>query len=425
MEKSSSNPLGAWRWIPSLYFSQGMPNAVVTSLAAVMLKNFGVSNTDIAFYTSVAYWPWVLKPFWSPVVELYGKKRWWIVVLQLMLGLFFGLMAQTVAAPDPVRLTLVILWLVAFGSATHDIAADGFYLSALPPDRQAEFVGVRSTCFKLATILGKGGLVWLAGRLITATGSVAQAWSWIFWLLAALFVLAGLFHLRALPVLPGDGPVKNFRHTSGDFSRVFRSFLAKPDLGFALAFMLTYRLAEALALKLVEPFLLDARTTGGLGLTNEQLGISYGIVGVAALLGGGLLGGYLIARHGLRRMLWPMIFVMHVPIAVFLLLALFRPESLPVISAALAVEQFGYGFGFTAYMVYLMMFAEGEHKTAHYAICTGFMAASILLPGMAAGWLQDHLGYVHYFGLVCVATIPSFVATALIKVEPAYGRKTS
>ena len=423
METPAPNPPSVWRWIPSLYFCQGLPNVVVTSLSVVMLKNFGVSNADIAFYTSVAYWPWVLKPFWSPLVELYGKKRRWIVVLQLVLGIFFGLMAQTVAAPDPVRLALVILWLIAFSSATHDIAADGFYLIALPPDRQAVFVGVRSTCFKLATILGKGGLVWLAGRFIGATGSVAQAWSWIFWLLATLFALTGLFHLRSLPILPEDGPVKKNKLTSGDFAQVFRLFLAKPDLGLALAFMLTYRLAEALALKLVEPFLLDARAVGGLGLTNEQLGIGYGIVGVVALLAGGLLGGFLISRCGLKRMLWPMILVMHVPIVVFLLLAKLRPESLPVISAALAVEQFGYGFGFTAYMVYLMMFADGEHKTAHYAICTGFMAASILLPGMAAGWLQERLGYVNFFGLVCVATIPSFVATARIKVDKNYGRQ--
>ena len=424
MEKPVPNPPHAWRWVPSLYFCQGMPNAVMTSLSVVMLKNLNVSNADITFYTSMPYLPWVIKPLWSPLVDLFGKKRQWIIALQFVISLAFGLIALTVPASDFVRSVVVLLWLMAFSSATHDIAADGFYLHALPPEQQAAFVGVRSTCFKLATLAGKGGLVWLAGRLLGITGSATQAWSGIFILLALLFLFAALYHGRALPVIAERTDANRARPTFMDALRVFGLFFRKPDVIVALFFLLVYRLAEAFALKLVEPFLLDPRDKGGLGLTNEQLGLANGVVGVAALLGGGLLGGWLVSRHGLRRMLWPMIFVMHLPIVVFLLLAVAQPENLFLINAALGAEQFGYGFGFTAYMVFMMMIAEGEHKTAHYAICTGFMAAGIMLPGLVAGKIQEHVGYVNFFVWVCVATLPSFVATALVKVDPAFGKKT-
>jgi PAT family beta-lactamase induction signal transducer AmpG len=425
MENTDRPPLNAWLWIPTLYFCQGLPNVVVTSLSVVLFKNLKVSNTDIALYTSWLYLPWVIKPLWSPLVDLFGTKRHWIVALQLMIGAALATVALTVPGPDFLRYTLAVLWLMAFTSATHDIAADGFYLLALPPYQQASFVGVRNTCFRLAVITGKGGLVWLAGHLLGITGSVTRAWSVIFVILAAWFLLAGSYHLRVLPVLPGDCRAKRTQPTAPGFLRIFRSFFSKPGIGTALTFLLFYRLAEALALKLVEPFLLDARAVGGLGLSNEQLGLVYGTIGVIALLVGGLLGGYLISRQGLRRMLWPMILVMHVPIVIFLLLAVMQTESPFLISVALAVEQFGYGFGFTAYMVYMMMLAEGEHRTSHYAICTGFMALGLMLPGMAAGWIQDHLGYVNFFTWVCVATIPSFAATALVRIDPAFGRKAA
>jgi len=345
------------------------------------------------------------------------------VLLQFLISIAFGLIALTVPAPDFVRYVVVLLWLMAFGSATHDIAADGFYLDALPPHQQAAFVGVRSTSFRLAMIVGKGGLVWVAGWLIGITGSITQAWSGVFILLAVLFLLGGFYHLKALPIPAEDGGVRQNRSMFVDFVQVFGSFFSKPGIGVALFFLLVYRLAEALALKLVEPFLLDASVKGGLGMTNKQLGLAYGVVGVAALLGGGLLGGWLISRHGLRRMLWPMILVMHVPIGIFLLLALVQPNNLLVISAALAVEQFGYGFGFTAYMVYMMMIADGEHKTAHYAICTVFMALGIMVPGLFAGRIQEHVGYTNFFVWVCIATVPSFVAAASIKIDPAFGKR--
>jgi MFS transporter, PAT family, beta-lactamase induction signal transducer AmpG len=388
-----------------------------------MYKNLQVSNTDIALYTSWLYLPWVIKPLWSPLVDLFRTRRFWIVGLQFVLGASLALVALTVPAPAFFRATLAVFWLLAFSSATHDIAADGFYLLALPPHRQAAFVGVRSTFYKLAMIAGQGGLVYLAGSLQKSLGDVVRAWSLIFWLLAIFFLLVGLYHWLALPVPADDRPAKRATRLLPDFLAVFAAFFRKKDIGIILGFLLLYRFAEAQLLKLVPPFLLDARKAGGLGLTTEQYGIVYGTVGVIALIFGGLLGGYVISRCGLKRMLWPMIFAMYVPNLAFILLALVQPDNLYVIGGALAVEQFGYGFGFTAYMLYMLMVAAGEHQTAHYAICTGFMALGMMLPGMVAGWLQDHLGYVNFFIWVCVATIPSFAATALIKVDPGFGKK--
>ncbi|AOS44092.1 muropeptide transporter [Lacunisphaera limnophila] len=422
MESSSPQP---WRWIPSLYFAQGIPYVVVMTLSVVMYKNLGVSNTAIALYTSWLYLPWVIKPLWSPFVDLFRTKRWWIVTLQFLVGAALALVALTVPGPDFFRYTLAVFWLMAFSSATHDIAADGFYLLALPPHQQAAFVGVRSTFYRLAMIAGQGGLVYLAGALQARTGDFARAWAWVFVVLAVFFVLAGLWHLAALPRPTGDTPARRSPTAGADYLAVFASFFRKPGIGIILTYLLVYRLAEAQLLKLVTPFLLDGREAGGLGLTTQQVGIVYGTIGIIALTLGGLVGGYLISRFGLRRMLWPMILTMHAPNAVFILLAVARPESLALIGTALAVEQFGYGFGFTAYMVYMMMVADGEHKTAHYALCTGFMALGMMLPGMAAGWIQEQLGYRWFFVWVCLATLPSLLATALVKIDPAYGKKAA
>jgi PAT family beta-lactamase induction signal transducer AmpG len=424
MESPAPSPLLSWRWIPSLYFAQGIPYVVVMTLSVIMYKNLKVSNTDIALYTSWLYLPWVIKPLWSPLVDLFRTKRWWIVGLQFVVGAALALVALTVPGPDFFRYTLAVFWLMAFSSATHDIAADGFYLLALPPHQQAAFVGVRSTFYRLAMIAGQGGLVYLAGTLQDATGDVAQAWAWVFVVLAVFFVLVGLYHLAVLPRPAGDVTLKRAPSLAADYLEVFAAFFRKKEILIILPYLLVYRLAEAQLLKLVTPFLLDARAVGGLGLTTQQVGIVYGTIGIIALTLGGLVGGYLISRSGLKRMLWPMILAMHVPIAAFIFLALVQPVSLPLIGAAIAVEQFGYGFGFTAYMVYMMLVAgNGEHKTAHYAICTGFMALGMMLPGMAAGWIQEKLGYGNFFIWVCVATIPSFITTAWLKVDPAFGKK--
>ncbi len=414
----------AWRWIPTLYFGQGIPYVVAMTLSVVMYKNLKVSNTEIALYTSWLYLPWVIKPLWSPVVDMFRTKRAWIVSLQLLLGAAFAVVALTVPAPGFCRLTLAVFWLMAFSSATHDIAADGFYLLAMPAHQQAAFVGVRSTFYRLAMIAGQGGLVYLAGSLQEITGDVRMAWTSVFVLLAVVFAVIGLYHSIVLPRPATDGPVGRGQPFAAGFVAVFGAFFRKPGIRVILGFLLLYRFAEAQLLKLVTPFLLDGRAIGGLGLTTQQVGIVYGTVGVLALTLGGLVGGYVISRYGLRRLLWPMIFAMYTPNVVFVVLALTQPASTWLIGTALAVEQFGYGFGFTAYMMYMIMVAEGEHKTAHYAICTGFMALGMMLPGMAAGWIQDQVGYLNFFLWVLVASIPSFVITALVKVDPGFGKKT-
>ncbi len=417
-----SNP-HPWRWIPTLYFGQGIPYVVVMTLSVVMYKNLKISNTEIALYTSWLYLPWVIKPLWSPLVDLFRTKRGWIVSLQLLLGASFALVALTVPAGHVFQLTLAVFWLMAFSSATHDIAADGFYLLAMPSHLQAAFVGVRSTFYRLAMIAGQGGLVYLAGMLADRSGDVRAAWTTVFFVLAALFALIGTYHLFVLPRPTADGPASHGRPLAAEFFAVFRAFFSKPGIKVILAFLLLYRFAEAQLLKLVTPFLLDGRDIGGLGLTTQQVGIVYGTVGVIALTVGGITGGVVISRFGLKRLLWPMIITMYSPNVVFIALAVFQPTSAVLVGTALAVEQFGYGFGFTAYMMYMIMVAEGEHKTAHYAICTGFMALGMMVPGMFAGWIQDHVGYLNFFIWVLVASIPSFAVTALLKIDPAFGKK--
>lgn len=392
-------------------------------LSVIMYKNLGVSNTDIALYTSWLYLPWVIKPLWSPIVDMFRTKRWWIVGLQFVVGTAMAAVALTVPGPGFFQATLAVFWLLAFSSATHDIAADGFYLLALPSHQQAAFVGVRSTFFRLSMIAGQGGLVWLAGSLQESTGSVTQAWALVFGSLAVLFVLVGVYHLFILPRPAADHAVKDAQVTKGYFS-AFGSFFRKKHIGVILGYLLLYRLAESQLLKLATPFMLDSREIGGLGLTTQQVGIYYGTIGVIALTIGGLIGGYVVSRFGLKRMLWPMIFTMHAPNLVFILLALSQPMNTYIVGSAVAVEQLGYGFGFTAYMLYMMYVARGEHQTAHYAICTGFMALGMMLPGMAAGWIQEQLGYVTFFGWVMIATIPSLAVTAMLKIDPTFGRKT-
>ena len=424
MDSTDQTTRNPWSWIPTLYFTQGIPYVVVMTLSVIMYKNLGLSNTDIALYTSWLYLPWVIKPLWSPLVDLRGCKRQWTVLLQVVLGAALAAVALTLPAPHFFQFSLAVFWLMAFSSATHDIAADGFYMLALNPHTQAAFVGVRSTFYRLAMIAGQGGLVYVAGELAESTGNVRLAWSLVFCLLAVVFGLAALYHRSALPRPAADRlSVAEGRHLWRDFTAVFGAFFKRPDVGSILSFLLIYRLAEAQLIKLVTPFLLDARSAGGLGLKTQEVGLAYGTVGVVSLLIGGLCGGVVISRFGLKRVLWPLVITMHLPDLIFVYLSQAQPTNLGVICASLAVEQFGYGFGFTAYMLFMIMVADGAHKTAHYAICTGFMALSMMLPGMPAGWIQEHLGYPRFFLWVCLCTIPSFVATALIRVDPEFGRK--
>ena len=370
----------------------------------------------------------MIKPLWSPLVDLLGSKRRWVVALQFGIGVAFACVALTLPGPNWLQMTLAMFWLMAFASATHDIAADGFYMLALPQRSQAAFVGVRSTFYRLAMIGGQGGLVVLAGWLHDSSGSFVQAWMQVFWILSGAFLLAATYHLWALPRPASDRAAPRSAAFAADFLSVFAAFFKKPNVLRILAFLLLYRFAEAQLLKLVTPFLLDPRSVGGLGLKTQEVGIAYGTVGIAALTVGGLLGGWIISRRGLKRMLWPLVLCMHLPNAVYIALAVWQPSGLWPVAAAIGIEQFGYGLGFTAYMVYMLMVAGGRdgnavHKTAHYALCTGFMALGMMLPGMWAGWLQQQLGYTNFFIWTVLATLPSVAAAAFIRIDPAFGLK--
>jgi PAT family beta-lactamase induction signal transducer AmpG len=617
MDTPKTTTRNPWSWVPSLYTAEGLPYVLVMTVSVVMYKGLGISNADIALYTSWLYLPWVIKPLWSPVVDILRTRRWWIWTMQILIGGALAGVALTIPTASFFQYTLAFFWLLAFSSATHDIAADGFYLLATTEKEQAFFVGIRSTFYRIATIFGQGLLVILAGYIQSHTGldkvelqvaakpgvalvesvkpstlvatnvlaaelrivatptdlainpqprtkaeiaallaaakqqntdngfirtrqhstataakDKAPSWwtrtvseplagllrrlfgpelksksdvagnigivslqlskppgkevvvtpafksgdksvslaegarlvfddsnwnkpalaviqldpklksataavfeirsgnipfSWVisFWALVGLFLLFGLWHRFILPYPAVDKPGDS--HNIGvfvkEFFKTFGAFFAKDRIGILLLFLLLYRFGEAQLVKMVVPFLLDGREVGGLGLTTGQVGLVYGTIGIIALTCGGLLGGMVASRQGLKFWLWTMVCIIHLPDAVFIYLAYAQPDNLFIISACVAVEQFGYGFGFTAYMLYMIYIARGQHQTAHYAICTGFMALGMMIPGMWSGWLQEIIGYQHFFVWVILATVPGFIVAALVPLDPEFGRR--
>lgn len=606
-----------WSWIPTLYFAEGLPYVAVMVISVVMYKRFGLSNTEIALYTSWLYLPWVIKPFWSPFVDILKTKRWWIITMQLLIGAGFAGIAFTLPAPFFLQASLAFFWLMAFSSATHDIAADGFYMLALDDSQQSFFVGIRSTFYRLASITGQGLLIILAGSLEVVTGlepvniqvnssnssqaiihyqtvadpanekltfvlstenltinthkissdslhtiktnahksnvasgfvpenrvgpsqkqekkswwsehvakplgqyiktrlgekkadqslsesaglvgnagiiavslnkspekgkniilntslsrgnknftlvegerlvfnsenwnksaymviqldsklneeavsyfkgtsgNIPFAWSITFFILAGFFIVFFVWHRFMLPRPASD--TGKAAHTPKEimteFGNTFSTFFTKKGIGLAIAFMLLYRLAEAMLIKLTYPFLLDGREVGGLGLSTQDAGIVYGTVGVIALTLGGIVGGIVASRKGLKYWIWPMALAITLPNLVYLLLAIYQPENFLWVNIGVAIEQFGYGFGFTAYMLFLIYFSQGEHKTAHYSICTGFMALGMMLPGMAAGWIQEQLGYINFFVFIVIAIIPTLLLIPFLKIDKDFGK---
>ncbi|MDE5420401.1 MFS transporter [Labilibaculum sp. DW002] len=429
MSKRNRSP---WAWIPSLYFAEGLPYVVVMTVAVIMYKRLDISNTDIALYTSWLYLPWVIKPFWSPFVDIIKSKRWWIISMQLLIGAALAGVAFTIPTTNFFQASLAFLWLLAFSSATHDIAADGFYMHALDENKQAFFIGIRSTFYRIAMLTGQGLLIILAGyfektKLLGSTeNNIPMAWSLMFYILAAGFLLFCLYHKFALPYPQEDEDreVKSFSGVFTDFAETFRTFFIKKDILKIVGLILVYRLGESQLVKMASPFLLDPKEVGGLGLTTSNVGLIYGTIGIIFLTLGGLLGGYMASKNGLRYWLWPMVIAINLPNLVYVYLSYALPDSFFLICASVAVEQFGYGFGFTAYMLYQIYVSEGKHKTAHFAFCTGLMALGMMIPGMMSGWLQELLGYQHFFVWVMICTIPSFIMVKLIHVDPKFGIKS-
>ena len=585
--------LTPWAWIPTLYMAEGLPYVAVMTISVIMYKRLGVSNADIALYTGWLYLPWVIKPFWSPFVDLVKTKRWWTVNMQFLIAIAFACIAFSVPTSLFFQLTLAAFWLVAFTSATHDIAADGYYMHALDNHEQSLYVGIRSTFYRIATVAGQGLLVILAGLIemnsglepvllqvdaspqqvsmadvsekpasgihfvlheenpadvtlvdyaaaqnvangfapapadkpeqaveteesgfttwvrntfgeekrqvanrfdrqllvsvclseqpkdqqpvvlnvafkhgdqsikmvqgeqmpsrfefttenwnkpafmlvavdaklkdeTTATfeglsGNIPLSWLVVFAFLSVFFLMVAIYHRWGLPHPASDHPAKNVTPKSimREFGVTFKTFFTKKHAFVAILFMLLYRLPEALLVKIINPFLLDPIDKGGLGLTTGQVGIVYGTVGIIGLTIGGILGGIAAATGGLKHWLWPMVCAITLPDLVYVFLSYSQPESLLAINVCIFIEQFGYGFGFTAYMLYLIYYSEGEH----YAICTGFMALGMMLPGMMAGWLQETIGYRHFFVWTIICCLATFLVTAFIKVDPQFGKK--
>ncbi|MBQ4379868.1 MAG: MFS transporter [Bacteroidaceae bacterium] len=414
-----------WSWIPSLYMAESLPYVAVMTISVIMYKRLGISNTDIAFSTGWLYLPWVIKPFWSPFVDLIKTKRWWTVTMQFLIAIAFACIAFSLPTSFFFQFTLAAFWLVAFTSATHDIAADGYYMHALDDHEQSLYVGIRSTFYRIATVAGQGLLVILAGFLEEKSGNIPFAWSVTFFCLSALFFLAALYHQYILPRPATDHAAVEITASSvvKDFLDTFKSFFTKRNALVAILFMLLYRLPEAQLVKMITPFMLDPVDKGGLGLTTSDVGFVYGTVGIIGLTIGGILGGIAASRGGLKRWLWPMVCAITLPDLVYVYLSYAQPDNMLVINSCVFIEQFGYGFGFTAYMLYLIYFSEGSHKTAHYAICTGFMALGMMLPGMVAGKLQETIGYQHFFVWTIICCLATFVITAFLKIDPEFGKK--
>lgn len=618
--KQSKKKTNPWAWIPTLYFAEGLPYVAVMTISVIMYKRLGISNTDIALYTGWLYLPWVIKPFWSPFVDIFKTKRWWTLTMQWILALSLAGIAFAIPAPFFFQLTLAVFWIVGFTSATHDIAADGFYMHALTEHEQSFYVGIRSTFYRIATVAGQGLLVIIAGLIETGTGlepavlkleasphytntltlpsfegvnidtrkeahfvytsqivkagttaitndstntkaqvaelekaikasniankfvpaetpkdgkktqqdkkenafttwirhtfgekreaigsatdnviavgvrlsqppapdetkvlnvtfkngdqsirleqdrlsprfeftsdnwdktayllfkidhkikettsatfagasgNIPFAWLTVFIVLSAFFFLISIYHNWVLPKPASDHPSSDTtaKNILKEFLDTFKSFFTKKQAGVAILFMLLYRLPEAQLVKLINPFLLDPIDKGGLGLTTGQVGFVYGTVGIIGLTIGGIIGGFVAAKGGLKKWLWPMAWSMSLTCLTFVYLSYPQDHSLLTINICVFIEQFGYGFGFTAYMLYLIYFSEGEHKTTHYAICTGFMALGMMLPGMASGWLQDTIGYRHFFVWTIICCAATIAVCAFIRIDPNFGKK--
>ena len=419
------NNRNPWAWVPTLYFAEGVPYVAVMTISVIIYKRLGLSNADITLYTSWLYLPWVIKPLWSPFVDMLRTKRWWILVMQILIAAALAGVAFTIPGPWWLQGSLAFFWLLAFSSATHDIAADGFYMLGLEQHQQAYFVGIRSTFYRIATIFSSGLLVGLAGVLQVLTRSIAYAWSLVFYLIAGLFIALWLYHSWALPRPSEDNHrmQKSAKDIMNEFWNTLVTFFQKPQVWIGICFMLFYRMPEGLLAKVSALFLVDKMSNGGLGLSDVEFGMVQGTVGVIGLTLGGILGGIAASKDGLKRWLWPMVMAITIPDLVYVYLSYALPADLFIINICIFLEQFGYGFGFSAYMLYLIYYSQGEHKTAHYALCTAFMALSMMIPGLFAGALQESVGYQAFFLIVVGCCAMTYIVSALLKIDPEFGKK--
>lgn len=436
MVKGERN-ISPWFWVPTLYFTEGIPYFLVNNISVMMFAKMGVPNDQLSFFTTLLYFPWFLKGLWSPFIDIFRTKRWWIISMQVLMTVLCILLTLTLPHPSAEMMansqtsvglftwTLIFFIITAFASATHDIAADGYYMLAHNAKSQAAFVGIRSTFYRIAAIFSQGVLVYIAGVIEKDTNDIPWSWQVTLGATSVILLLVTLYHCFLLPRAAEDQlrETKDFNGAMRELGASFATFFTKPGVVLAIVFMLLYRLSEGFLVKLCQPFLVASRDTsivngkiigGGLELSTDTVGILYGTIGVIALLVGGILGGVYIARKGLKRSIWLMAAALTLPSFVYCYLSMAQPESTWIIGSAVGFEQFGYGFGFTAYMMYMMHFSEGKYKTAHYAICTAFMALSMMIPGFVAGSIEMAVGYTAFFWIANACSVTTFIVTYFV-----------
>lgn len=420
-----SKSANAWLWIPTLYFASGLPYHAITSISDIMYKDMGISNTDIALYTSILLIPWTIKPLWSPFVEMISTRRKWTLYSQIALAICFTAIAFAVPTTYFLPLTLCAFMIGAFVSSTHDIALDGFYILALPQEKQSFFSGIRNTFYRIATVFSSGILVMLANRLAKEFNNNTLAWSATFITTAAIMAALFIYHNKRLPHPANDisHNTKSISNVFENFGDIIKSYFTKPGIVTTILFLLLFRFPEAQLGKIGKLFLMDSHEAGGLALSLGDIGFVNGVVGIIGLIAGGIAGGICISRKGLKYWLWPMVIAISLPDIVYVYMSMALPSDISIIGTCIFIEQLGYGFGFTAYTLYMIYFAQGKYPTAHFAISTAFMSLGMMLPGMISGKIQEWLGYENFFIWVMACTAVTFAVSALIKIDINFGKK--
>ena len=417
-----------WAWIPTLYFAEGLPNIIVTGLSVVMYMQMGLSDAEVGLFTGWLALPWVIKPLWSPFIDLLKTKRWWVLAMQALIGASLAGIAFSIPTAFWFQATMCLFFLIAFCSATHDISADGFYMIELDDHNQAKYVGLRNTFYRLAIIFVNGMLVSLAGILqVMFRGQIRFTWALIFYGLAGLFIGLWLYHSRFMPRPAEDvNTRRTVAEVTSELKNMFITFFQKFDRRgtlIVMLFLLFYRFPEALLNTMTKTFMLRHNYVGGLGLSPQEYGLANGTVGLIGLLLGGIIGGVLVRRDGMKRWLWPMVCAITLPDVVYIYLSYSLNSNLIVVSSCLFIEQFGYGLGFTVLTLYMLYYSQGKYKTSHYSICTGISYLGLMLPGMLSGYIKDMVGYRVFFIIVMACCAITFAVTAFLKIDPDFGKK--
>lgn len=422
MENSRVKTVNPLKWVPSVYFAMGLPYVALSLVSVIMFADLGVDEAKITFWTSLLLLPYSLKPIWSPLLEIYGTKKGFVVITQMISGLCFGLIAFLLPVPNFFAFTIAMMAVIAFSGATHDIATDGIYMTALDKQKQAEFIGWQGAFYNLAKVLANGGLVGLAGILMNhfkaENPEMAPVYAWmiIIGILGALLVGLSIYHWFVLPTgsKTEDAP-ESFSSSMKTLFLVFKDFFTKKYIWIYIIFIVCYRLTEGFAVKMVPLFLKASVENGGLGLSNSEIGLIYGTLGTIAFIVGSILGGYYIAYFGLKKVLFSLVCIFNVPFVIYYLFALLQPESIYVIACGLILEYFCYGFGFVGLTLFMMQqVAPGKHQMAHYAFASGIMNLGFMIPGMVSGWIYQHVGYEWFFLIALFVSIPSFILTLIV-----------